>query len=96
LKKLPDEVLDLPFPRVVELFAYWEKSPPEHEMLSFLAMREGWKPSGAKISEEEAIAQLRREQARRWASGQAMDARQIVGAGGEITTGASMWPPTKG
>jgi hypothetical protein len=66
------------------IFKYWTDAPPENEMLALLAgVYIDWKPASAKpMTEEEASAAHMRSLEQRWASGNAMNAKQLFEAMG--------------
>lgn len=65
LRRLPSEILDMPFADVGPLYEYWGQCPPVHESLAVIAMAHGWRPAQREASPEEIAA----ETARAYASG---------------------------
>lgn len=74
-------------PQVEELFGYWTESPPEHELLACIAVRqEAWQPGEKQYAtEEERTAAHRESLERRWASGHYMNAKQMFDSMGGKT-----------
>lgn len=76
-------------PQVYDLFEYWSRSPPEHEMMALLAqVYTTWRPDRAPMTE----AEHRRSLEARWKAG-AMNPKQLFEAwGGQ----AAVIDPSKG
>lgn len=72
-----------------ELVEYWSNWPPEHELVAFLTRAyTSWEPASAQVTTPvQHLASLEK----RWASGQAMNAKQIFDA-----MGGNSPPPTIG
>jgi hypothetical protein len=82
---LPSEVGDMTLPEALELFDYWETSPPEHEMLSMLAQAyTTWEPKRQPRTEEEAIAAHRKSLEERWRAGAMNVAQMFKSMGSKI------------
>lgn len=94
LKKLPAEVRTMTLPQVYDLFAYWNVSPPEHEMLSMLArIYTTWKPGEmAQAGETEEMRQ-RRSLEHRWNSGYLNVEQMFKAAGGGKTFNVTALKP---
>lgn len=85
-------------PQANELFVYWQESPPEHEALAMLLrIYTTWEPKGKPMTDEERTAAHRASLEARWASGAAMNAKQMLEAtGGVISFDGSGGPPQMG
>jgi hypothetical protein len=75
-----------------EILEYWDECPPEHEMLALLArVYTTWEPKlKHPKTEEEVEREHRASLERRWKSGQAMSAAQMVqafGGAGKLSIG---------
>jgi hypothetical protein len=44
------EVGEFTFPEILDLFEYWEKNPPPHELQALIATALGWKSEGRSVS----------------------------------------------
>jgi hypothetical protein len=81
---MPSEVCEMPFPQCIELFDYWRRCPPTHEMLAMFArVYTTWEPGGAKtMTSEEWQAAHRASLEQRWKSGQFMSVADLFKATG--------------
>jgi hypothetical protein len=73
-------------PEALELFEYWQSSPPEHEMLAMFARTyTTWKPQAERLPPED---EHRRSLEERWKAG-AMNPKQLFESmGGAISLNA--------
>lgn len=76
------------FPEALELFDYWQTSPPEHEILGMLAkVYTTWEPKPAhSVTAEEQQAAHRASLEARWKAG-ALNAKDLVEMGGGFLAG---------
>jgi hypothetical protein len=74
----------MPFRHALEVIAYWNDFPPEHEMLAMFAQcYTTWKPGGKPMTEEESRVEHAKSLKQRWAAG-AMSAKDLVAGGGRL------------
>ncbi len=83
-------------PEALELFDYWQNSPPEHELLAILTRAyTNWEPV-RQMTEEECQIEHRKSLEMRWKAG-AMNPKQLFEATGGVIRldGAGGAPPDK-